>query len=282
MSEKQGTLIEWLVPLAFLFCAGWATWHTPAYLLDWLPPAQQSLFDQMKELHERKDVTPNLGGVFGGFVDIIDLLALILMPILFYVGTRTLKVAHMEYQHWRPIDRIALFIGRLTMILIISMTLIMLYEVFLRYAIEAPTLWANELTLWLAGYVFLFSGIYAMQQRCHIRIFLLYDVVPRWMQKTFDIISAALVVIFAAGLIFGSFKQVFVVKFYRWEMFGTAFDPPIPATVQPMVLIVIALVAAQAVINVISDWNLEPEHHTSADEIDADEIEAIKKSVGAD
>ena len=63
-------------------------------------------------------------------------------------------------------------------------------------------------------------------------------------------------------------------------MFGTAFDPPIPATVQPMVLIVVCLVAVQSVINVISDWNLEPEVHK--DEPDDDEIKALKRTVGAD
>jgi TRAP-type C4-dicarboxylate transport system permease small subunit len=186
----------------------------------------------------------------------------------------------MEYPQWRPIDRIALFIGRVTMILIISMTAIMLYEVFLRYVFEAPTLWANELTLWIAGYVFLFSGLYAMQQRCHIRIFLLYDLVPRWLQHVFDIISVALLWIFAFFLIYGSFKQVFVVKFYKWEMFGTAFDPPIPATVQPMVLVMVALIAIQAAVNLISDWNLKPTEHHMADEIDDDELEAIKRSLG--
>ena len=62
------------------------------------------------------------------------------------------------------------------MMLILAMTGVMLYEVFLRYAIEAPTLWANELTLWIGGFVFLSSGLYAMQQRSHIRIFILYDV----------------------------------------------------------------------------------------------------------
>ena len=38
-------------------------------------------------------------------------------------------------------------------------------------------------------------------------------------------------------MIFGSYKQVFIIKFYKWEMFGTAFDPPIPATIQPTILI---------------------------------------------
>ena len=87
--------------------------------------------------------------------------------------------------------------------------------------------------------------------------------------------------IFAFFLVYGSFKQVFVVKFYKWEMFGTAFDPPIPATIQPLVLITIVLVALQAIVNLIADWNLEPEVHTAADDIDKEELEAIKKSVGA-
>ena len=50
------------------------------------------------------------------------------------------------------------------------------------------------------------------------------------MQHTFDVISVLMLVVFACFLIFGSFYQVFVVKFCKWEMFGTAFDPPIPAT----------------------------------------------------
>lgn len=282
MSAKTGSFWEWVTPIAFFICAGWVIWHIPAYLLDFLPPSNESSFAQISELHSRKDVTPNLPGLFGGRADIIDWLALIALPIIFYFGARTVRCAAMEFQNWRPIDRMSIFVGRITMILIISMTLVMLYEVFLRYFLENPTIWANEMTLWIAGFVFLLSGLYAMQQRCHIRIFILYDAVPRWLQRVFDITSAGLVAVFAFFLIFGSFKQVFVTKFYKWEMFGTAFDPPIPATLQPMILIVVALIAIQGIINVISDWNLEPEAHTAADDIDAEELEAIKRSVGAD
>ncbi len=282
MKDDSGSLWEWLVPFAFFICAGWAVWHAPAYILDFIPSSNLSLVDQMSELHLRKDVTPGMPGLFGGFADPIDWAALILIPILVVIGARTVRVAHMEFQQWRLIDRFALFIGRVTMIMIISMTAVMLYEVFLRYVVEAPTLWANELTLWIAGFVFLCSGLYAMQQRCHIRIFLLYDAVPRWMQHTFDVISVLMLVVFAFFLVYGSFYQVFVIKFYKWEMFGTAFDPPIPATVQPMVLIIVTLIAVQAVINLISDWNLEPTVHTAADDIDEDELEAIKRSMGSD
>ena len=280
MQNNSGSLREWLVPFGFFICAGWTIWHIPAFILDFIPPASQSLVDQMSQLHQRKDVTPDMSGLFGGYADAIDWAAIIALPILFVFGVKGVRCAPMEFEHWRPIDRVALFIGRLTMILIISMTGVMLYEVFLRYVVEAPTLWANELTLWIAGFVFLFSGLYAMQQRCHIRIFLLYDVVPRWVQHLFDVLSVALLTVFTFFLVYGSYKQVFVVKFYKWEMFGTAFDPPIPATVQPMILITVVLITLQAIVNLIADWNLEPGTHTAADDIDKDELEAIKRSVG--
>jgi len=279
-SKAAGTaLLEWLLPAGFLICAGWVVWHIPAYILDLIPPEDQSSFAKIKELHERKDITSAFNGVFGEFADIFDWLALLALPVLFWLGARGLRTAPMEFANWRPWDRFALFIGRVTMLMIVTMTCVMLYEVFLRYALENPTIWANELTLWIAGFVFLCSGLYAMQQRCHIRIFLLYDVAPRWMQRLFDTCSTLLIVVFAAGLIYGSYSQVFITKFYRWEMFGTAFDPPIPATVQPMVLIIITLIALQAVANLIADWNLEPEVHS--DEPEPTEIEAIKRQMGA-
>lgn len=282
MSEKHsGGLAEWVWPTAFLICAGWVVWHIPAFILDWFPPENESLFLQVSELHTRKEVFQDMPGLFGGFANAIDYAALFLMPVFAIIGARSIVVAPMEYQHWRRWDRFALFIGRATMIMIVAMTSVMLYEVFMRYVVEAPTKWANELTLWIAGFVFLCSGLYAMQQRCHIRISLLYDAVPRPVRKLFDILSTALIAFFAAGVVYGSYTQVFVNKLYRWEMFGTAFDPPIPATIQPMILIVMCLIALQSVLNLIADWDLEPEYH-GPDDIDEDEIEAIKRSVGVD
>lgn len=280
--QVSGGLREWVIPFAFAFCAGWVIWHGPAYILDFFPHENPSMTAQITELHERKDVSPNMSGLFGGVMDILDWAALLLLPVIGFFGMRSVVHAQMEYPNPPRIDLFALFIGRVAMILIISMTLIMLYEVFLRYVIEAPTLWANELTLWIAGYVFLLSGFYAMQQRCHIRIFIIYDLLPKFGRRICDTISVVLLCLFAFFLVFGSYNQVFGIKFHRWEMFGTAFDPPIPATIQPMILVVVCLVALQAVVNLIADWNKEPVEHDEGDLIDEEELEAIKKSVGAD
>lgn len=280
MEHKSGSLVEWLVPLAFILCMGWAVWHLPAYMLDMIPPEQGSLFDQVSALFQRNDVTPNLAPLFGGFGDIVDYAALLGIPVFLILGVMTVRRAAMEFESWRAVDRVSVFMGRVTMMLIVLMASVMLYEVFLRYVLEKPTLWANELTLWIAGFVFLTAGLYAMQQRSHIRIFLLYDAVPRWLQRVFDCTSTLLIVLFAFFLVYGSYKQVFVNKLYKWETFGTAFDPPIPATLQPMILIVVTLVAVQAVLNLISDWNAVPVVHTAADDIDEEELAHLRAMVG--
>ncbi|MEM8655004.1 MAG: TRAP transporter small permease [Pseudomonadota bacterium] len=280
MQVRSGTPIEWLVPLAFILCAGWVVWHMPAFTLDFYPPSDPSQFDKLSALFLRNDVTPNMGGLFGGFADIVDWLAALGILIFGFLGVRTVRRAGMEFESWKAADRLAVFIGRVTMMLIVLLTSVMLYEVILRYIFEAPTLWANELSLWLAGFVFLCAGLYAMQQRSHIRIVLLYDAVPRWLQRVFDSISTLLIVTFAFFLIYGGYGEAFD-KFYRWETFGTAFDPPIPATMKPMVLFVVGMVAIQAVINLISDWNAE-EVHYGGEELDEEEIERIKAQVGTE
>lgn len=274
--ERYGTLVEWAVPMAFTFCAGWLIWQMPAFILDW-----GGYGDQLAAHFERVDLTPNLPAVMGDYIDIVDLLALLAIPVLLVLGVRTVRRAPMEFERWLALDRLAVFIGRVTMMLIVILCCVMLYEVFVRYLLNSGTLWANELSLWLAGFVFLCAGLYAMQQRSHIRIFLIYDMMPRWMQHICDVISTVLIVTFAFFLVYGGYGEAFQ-KFGRWELYGSAFNPPLPATIKPAILIVISLVALQSVINLFTDWNDEPVVHSAADDIDEDELERLRKAVGSE
>ena len=255
-------ILDWLVPLAFVACASWVIWNGPAYIL-----AFGDVNDALALRHAPAGA--------------LDWVAFAALPTLAILGIVTVRTAPMEDDDIRGLDRLSLFLGRVTMLLIALLVSVMFYEVIVRYVFEKPTLWANELSLWIAGFIFLFSGLYAMQQRSHIRIFLLYDVLPRPLQKLCDIISTGLIVVFAAALYYGAYGEA-AAKFLRWETFGTAFDPPIPATMKPLILVAISLVALQAVSNLIMDWNKAPEHHSPADEIDEQEIAAIKRTLGSD
>ncbi|UOM36194.1 TRAP transporter small permease subunit [Acuticoccus sp. I52.16.1] len=156
-----------------------------------------------------------------------------------------------------PIDYISLAISRVGLALVAVIVAIMFYEVVMRYFFERPTLWVNEMSLWIGGFIYLLSGLYVLQQRGHIRITLLYDSVPRNVQRLFDVISTICIVIFGAMVIHGGMNEA-VQKYGRWETFGTAWDPPIPATMKPAIIIVAALIMCQAVANLIADWNETP------------------------
>ena len=175
-------------------------------------------------------------------------------------------------------DILSLVVSRTAMVLTALTVLVMFYEVILRYLFSAPTLWANELSLWMASFIFLFAGQYAMQQRSHIRIYVIYDLMPRWMQKTADVISCFLIVFFAFALVWGNYADA-MRRFLRMETFGTAWDPPIPGIVKPAILIIIVLVAVQAVSNLIADWNKAPESHSPLDDIDQSEIDNIRRTL---
>ena len=174
-------------------------------------------------------------------------------------------------------DYLSLVTSRLAMISIAFVVIVMFYEVVARYAFNAPTLWANEMSLWIASFIFLLAGQYAMQQRSHIRIYVIYDMFPRWMQKVADVISVSLIVIFTFTLVWGGYNDA-MTRMLRLEGFGTAWDPPIPGTIKPAILFIIVLVTIQAVSNLIADWNKAPEHHAH-DEIDETEIEMLRRTL---
>ena len=202
-------------------------------------------------------------------------------------GTVTVFIASVYFSdfqgHIEPkpegfFDIVSLVCARTTMIGVVMIVLVMFYEVISRYIFNAPTLWANELSLWLAGFVFMLAGLYAMQQRSHIRIYVIYDMFPRWAQKASDVLSVSLLWVFTVSLIWGGYNESYG-KLMRWETFGTAWDPPLPATIKPGILFIVLLVAIQATSNLIADWHKAPESHTPMDDIDESEIEHIRQTL---
>ena len=158
-----------------------------------------------------------------------------------------------EYQGSGPLDMVTHTFSRIMMWAPFFIVLIILYEVVMRYFFASGTLWVNEMSLWIAGGIYLSAGLYAMLQRSHIRIFIIYEMVPLWMKRVFDILSTLCVCIFAFAVVWGGFKEANA-KFWRWETFGTAFDPPIPATNKSLILTMLVFLALQAISNLVRDW----------------------------
>lgn len=110
-----------------------------------------------------------------------------------------------EHQGSGPLDMVTHAFSRIMMWAPFFVVLIILYEVVMRYFFAAATLWVNEMSLWIAGGIYLSAGLYALLQRSHIRIFIIYDMVPLWLRRVFDVLSTLCVCIFAFALIWGGF-----------------------------------------------------------------------------
>ena len=86
------------------------------------------------------------------------------------------------------IERLSIWIGRSFGWCILILTLSVAYEVFVRYVINAPTVWAFDMMVQIYGALFLVAGPYALAHDSHVRADVVYRFLqPRW-QALVDII----------------------------------------------------------------------------------------------
>lgn len=182
-----------------------------------------------------------------------------------------------EHERTGPVDLVTWGFSRVAMWAIAFVVAIMFFEVFMRYVLAKPTIWVNEMSLWVAGGIYLTAGLYSLQQRSHIRITIVYDAAPRWLRKICDLLSVFCVLVFAVCVVWGGYGEAHA-KLMRWEKFGTAWNPAIPATIKPLILLTLVLLAVQSVSNLVYDWNRDEREAEGV----ADEIEELRAAVGAD
>jgi TRAP-type mannitol/chloroaromatic compound transport system permease small subunit len=68
------------------------------------------------------------------------------------------------------IDKFNIKMGEWTSLLIIPLLLVVIYEVFMRYVFNAPTIWAFEMTSFLYGIHFMFGIAYTDVSKGHVRV----------------------------------------------------------------------------------------------------------------
>lgn len=86
------------------------------------------------------------------------------------------------------IDGISIVSGKLVGVLIFPMALSLVYEVGVRYVLNAPTIWAGDLSSMLYGAFFMLGSAYALQRQTHIRTDFIYG---KWTIRTRGIVDSA-------------------------------------------------------------------------------------------
>lgn len=81
----------------------------------------------------------------------------------------------------RALDAVSIWSGKLFAWLIIPMVGALVYEVFARYFLERPTMWAYDITYMVYGSHFMLGAAYALSLGAHIRTDFFYRMwSPRW------------------------------------------------------------------------------------------------------
>lgn len=192
---------------------------------------------------------------------------LFVSPRLIPMLSRTIhQTSEDEIRKITIVDTITLYMASVLMFVVALIMLIMFYEVVMRYVFSKPTLWVEEMSRWLGGVIFLLAGLYAMQQRSHIRVVIIYDMVSRPVQRLFDLIATACIVFFCYATATGYYSNA-MKKLTTWELYGSAWNPPIPATMKPLIVIAVTWMAVQTINNLIMDWSRPKELHDPADDL---------------
>jgi len=136
---------------------------------------------------------------------------------------------------------------------LVAAALILLLEVFLRYVLGSPTLWAHETTIFLCSMAFVFGGLYCTCRNKHIRVVLIYDhLSPRWRRGADVLISfsCALASGFFAWASWSMVKRAVLTPSgqLRLETTGSAWSAPTPALIKVFILVVMALLVVQFLI----------------------------------
>jgi TRAP-type mannitol/chloroaromatic compound transport system permease small subunit len=86
------------------------------------------------------------------------------------------------------LESLSIWIGRAFGWCILILTLSVTYEVFVRYVLNAPTVWAFDMMVQMYGGLFLMAGPYALAQDAHVRGDVLYRLFPYKVQARVDLI----------------------------------------------------------------------------------------------
>ncbi|WP_411892706.1 TRAP transporter small permease subunit [Yoonia sp. SDW83-1] len=159
--------------------------------------------------------------------------------------------------HSGALGRIINAVGIVFAIGILVSAGILVIEIFLRYALNAPTIWAHETVIFLTASAFVYGGLYVVARNTHIRVVLIYDYLPKPIRRYFDI-AISMISFLASGMFaWAAWKGVERAIWtpagdFRLETSGSAWNPPTPGLLKVFLLFILIIMTVQFLILTIA------------------------------
>ena len=93
------------------------------------------------------------------------------------------------------IDKISEWTGALSAWIVIPLMLVVIYEVFLRHILNAPTRWGYDVLWMIFSAQFLLGGAFTLLRKGHIRIDIVYGVLSEKAKLIYDIVNTLVIIL---------------------------------------------------------------------------------------
>ncbi|MEF1187179.1 TRAP transporter small permease [Vibrio sinaloensis] len=116
------------------------------------------------------------------------------------------------------INRLVYWIGVSASVLMPILALTVAFEVFSRYVLGKPTIWAYDVSLFLFGYIAALGGALAQQNKAHINVDVFYLSVSMRVRSLFNLVSYSLAIFFLSVVLMmalGKFEEAMEFNYRR-------------------------------------------------------------------
>jgi TRAP-type mannitol/chloroaromatic compound transport system permease small subunit len=178
------------------------------------------------------------------------------------------------------VDKLSTFVGHTFSWLIVSLTFMISWEVFSRYALDHPHAWAFDAMIMQYGTLFMMAGAYTLAKNGHVRGDVLYSFFMPRTQATIDLI---LFIVFFIPGVFALTYAGYAYAAESWRMLEhssiTSEGPPI-YPFKTMMPLAGAFLLLQGIIEIIrcvicirqGEW---PSREVDVEEVDVDKLKEM-------
>ena len=142
------------------------------------------------------------------------------------------------------VDRVSRAVGDALSVLFLVAVILTCYEVVMRYAFNAPTIWVHDMVIMVSAVCFVAGGAVASQRRNHIQMASYAGRVSPRVQRALDLVCHVLSALYLGMFLHGAL-QFAIPSLQLMETSGRAWDVPIPAFLKGALAVGIALMLAQ-------------------------------------
>jgi TRAP-type mannitol/chloroaromatic compound transport system permease small subunit len=185
------------------------------------------------------------------------------------------------------IDRMSTWLGQTFAWLIVALTLLISWEVFSRYVLNAPHAWVFDVQIMFYGTLFMMAGAYTLSKNGHVRGDVLYGFFPPRLQAGIDL---TLFILFFIPGVFALTYAGYNFAADSWainEHSSISADGPPIYPFKAVIPIAGAMLLLQGIVEIVrcviclkqGDW---PSREQDVEEVDVDKLKQMVHVTDAD